>query len=868
MRHWMFLSGCTAAPLASVREHSKMRLVFHKPQLLLCAGLLGCLVLWNHPALGHSRSASSKVKTPTAYVRFESGKEWPLIDGDSGNSRYSTLSQINTQTIKNLGGAWMSKQFDDGALSRSAPVVQDGQLFVTAGSRIYAFDAKTGATIWSYQTDSRPGPSSTDNTIGQTTVIFSGRGLPDNQGVAVGEGMVFAGLTDGQVIAVDAKTGKLVWSKQTGEEPPKLGQSVTDAPTYAQGIVFAGMGNGDLAIRGRVVALDSKTGRELWHFIMIPGPGEVGHNSWPDDDTSAWKIGGSGVWQTGAVDPELGLVYYGGGNAVPQWAGELRAGDNLFTNSVVALDMKTGKLRWYYQVLHHELWDADIGTSVVLYDAEMGGRLRKGVAVMRSDGYLFLLDRETGKPLIPIEERAVPQNEREKTSPTQPFPVGADSLLPDCSTWEGKLPAGFVLGCSFFPPSFPPPSTDPQNVLAPGFSVRIAPFSYSPQTQYFYAQGAANLAWRRRTYDPYYFSTRNGGHLPIIPEKLRPGVIAAIDSRTDKIVWKKEVVPSLLGRSGSLVTAGGLMFHGSGDGNFQAYDAKTGDMVWQFQTGIGGGGGPAASYEIEGEQYMAYVAGSSVWAFKLGGSVRPLPAPRLPSTETITGPIEDTNHVDTAALLVNNGDLGTHYFVDEYLFGPFRARVEAGTRVTWKNNGSQVHTVVAIDGSWTTGTLRPTDAGSVMFDKPGTYTYICKDHPWSYGQIIVEPKKAQGSGQAEGNLQSSQIAGGTFNFRDQVNRGKAQYAKSCSNCHVDDLSGRDAAPALAGDAFALRWEGRTVRDLFDRIRTTMPLNSTDRLSLDADLDIVAYVLQVNNLLSGNEELKIDSPGLSQGLKKN
>ena len=533
------------------------------------------------------------------------------------------------------------------------------------------------------------------------------------------------------------------------------------------------------------------------------------------------------------------MAYFAGGNAVPQWGGELRAGNNLFTNAIVALDIKTGKLRWYYQVLHHELWDADIGTSVVLYDTPMGGRVRKGVAVMRSDGYLFLLDRETGSPLIPIEERPVPQSKYSKTSPTQPFPVGADSLAPDCSTWKDKVPAGFVSACTFFPPSLPPPSSDPQNVLAPGFSFRIAPFSYSPQTHYFYAQGSTNLGWRRRTYDSYYFSTRNGGHLPIIPEALRPGVIAAIDSRTDKIVWKKEVPPSLLGRSGTLVTAGGLMFHAATDGNLQAYDAKTGDVVWQFQTGIGGGGGPVASYQIDGEQYVAYVTGPSVWAFKLGGSLQPLPAPKLPPpSEPIVGPIEDTNHIDTASLMPNLADLGQHWFVDEQLFSPFRARVEAGTRVTWKNNSGLNHTIVAQDGSWSTPTLEPSDAAVVTFDKPGTYTYICKEHPWSYGQIIVVPKKS---------ATASPGSGASLDAGDQVGRGKALYAKSCSSCHVDDLSGRDPAPALAGDTFILRWQNRTVRDLFDRIRTTMPMNTSDRLSDEAYLDIVAYILRANDL---------------------
>jgi hypothetical protein len=183
--------------------------------------------------------------------------------------------------------------------------------------------------------------------------------------------------------------------------------------------------------------------------------------------------------------------------------------------------------------------------------------------------------------------------------------------------------------------------------------------------------------------------------------------------------------------------------------------------------------------------------------------------------------------------------------------------VEAGTRVTFKNNSGINHTVVAQDGSWSTPTLEPSDAAVVTFDKPGMYTYICKEHPWSYGQIIVVPK---------GSLNSSGSGGGVSG--DQATRGKTLYAKSCSNCHVDDLSGRDPAPALAGDGFLLRWQNRTVRNLFDKIRTTMPLNASDRLSDEAYLDIVAYLMKANDLPSGGGELKADAPALSNNLRKN
>ena len=186
-------------------------------------------------------------------------------------------------------------------------------------------------------------------------------------------------------------------------------------------------------------------------LFVVPGPGEAGHETWPHD-SDVWKLGGGGVWLVGALDADLGMVYFVTGNAVPQTGGEIRAGDNLFTACILALDIKTGKLRWHYQVVHHDLWDADIAVPPVLYEAQIAGRPRKAVGAMRADGYLFLLDRETGKPVFPVEERPVMQDARLKTAPTQPFPVGADSLVPECATWKDKVPPPFVLGCQIRPP--------------------------------------------------------------------------------------------------------------------------------------------------------------------------------------------------------------------------------------------------------------------------------------------------------------------------------------------------------------------------------------------------------------------------------
>jgi plastocyanin len=212
------------------------------------------------------------------------------------------------------------------------------------------------------------------------------------------------------------------------------------------------------------------------------------------------------------------------------------------------------------------------------------------------------------------------------------------------------------------------------------------------------------------------------------------GVLAAIDSRTNKVAWKKEYKT---GRpSGALTTAGGLMFDAAGDGNVEAYNAKTGNRLWQFQTGAAGG--PPVTYEIGGEQYVMTIAGTAAWAFKVGGTVPPAAAPSRPVQERFVGQIADTTQIETAALGRDAGFNGFRYVSDEYAFAPYRVRVKAGAQVTWRNNGRMPHTIVAEDGSWTTGALEPADVGGHTFDKPGTYVYICKEHPWAYGQITVE----------------------------------------------------------------------------------------------------------------------------------
>jgi quinohemoprotein ethanol dehydrogenase len=690
-------------------------------------------------------------------ARSSSGAGWSTVMGDLAN-RYSTLDQINVQTVSRLGAAWMSERLPAPANTRSMTVVKDGMIFLTAGPNVLKLDARTGQIVWRFSTaagsaargdaargDAARGEAGRGGQAGRGdagrgdagrgagrggTAPAPRMGTPDREGVALGDGLVFVGLSDSRAIALREDTGELVWNQYVGEDARDKGQGISGAPVYAGGIVSVGL-SGDNGWRGQVVGLDGKTGREVWRWFAVPAPGEPGSDTWPK--TAQWQFGGGALWLAGIADEEAGLVYYVTGNGVPQLSGEHREGNNLYICSMVALDMKTGKLKWHYQTIRHDIWEADMSISPVLFETQVSGRTVKAVGAIRPDGYVFTFDRITGKPLMAIEERRVPQDKFQKTAATQPFPAGAEGVLPDCAWWRTqKIPKGFEVGCYY-----QAVSTTKPNVLMPYYGMRVAPMSYSQQTGYFYAVGERSLRWLRRAEDGYFFSTGFSNRVPGI-DRFTTGVMAAIDGKTHKIVWRREF-PLGAGRpSGVLTTAGGLMFHATPDGSFNAHDAKTGDVVWQFRTGAPAGG-PASAFTLNGEQFILLVTNNNVWAFSLGGTLpqqAPLPPRREP--ELFVGPIVETLQLETSALQRDNAFTGARFMTDEYQFSPYRAKVAVGATVTWRNNGTMVHSAVAEDGSWSTGPIDPAGVAAVTFAKPGTYVYTCKEHPWAYAQIIVE----------------------------------------------------------------------------------------------------------------------------------
>ena len=562
--------------------------------------------------------------------RKASGADWPLVGGDWGNTRYSTLQQIDASNVKTLKGTWMTRLnsgFGAGFSQQATPIVKDGVMYLPTGEQdLFALDAKTGALLWKFSPGADPK-------------------TPDNKakrGVSLGEGMVFGAYQDIRKIppgapppdrpepvtylyAVDQKTGKLVWRHEIGEDVPKgFRKYVAFPPTYYRGLVYMSISGGDGGLRGRLTAHNAKTGEQAWRWDAIPGPGEFGNNTWEGE---SWKTGGGAMWVQPAIDPDLGLIYVNTGNPWPDYNGSTRGGDNLFTDSVVALDAMTGKYRWHYQTVHHDLWDFDMPTPLILFEQVYNGETRKAMAAHSKQGWVYILDRVTGKPLLPVEDKPVPQEPRQKTVATQPIPEG-DPTAPQCA----EPIQGFQRGCMFTP------MWSDTNIAQPSASGDWAPGAYDPRTGYLFF--ATEVATRK-------FSPT--GRVSV-PGSREYGWITAIDSRTNTKVWQAEVpYPAGFG-SGVLATAGGLLFHGGSDGFFRAFDSKTGQELWRFQTGFGADA-PAATYEIDGEQYVAIAAGGSrdglkeakgdlVWSFKLGGKLSPLNGPPAPATiiKTATPP--------------------------------------------------------------------------------------------------------------------------------------------------------------------------------------------------------------------------------------
>lgn len=548
---------------------------------------------------------------------------WITNGGTLFNQRYSPLSQISRSNVAGLKGVWevhLESATQGRYRGEAQPLVYQGVIYViSAADDVLAIEVKSGRVLWKYE-------AHLDPEINTVCCVWTSRG------VALGEGKVYVGQLDGRLVALDQGTGEPLWSIQV--EKWQEGYTITSAPLYYNGLVITGISGGEFGIRGQITAYNAQNGQKVWRFYTVPGPGELGHETWPQD-SEIWKKGGAPVWQTPAVDPSLGLLYFSTGNPGPDYHGGIRAGDNLFATAIVALEVETGKYRWHFQEVHHDLWDYDAPNPVVLFDLEIDGVMRKAAAQAGKTGWVYILDRITGEPLLGIEERPVPQEPRQKTSPTQPYPLG-DAFVPQSIPEElggGKL----VNQGRIFTPFW-----DEEVLVRPGNrgGANWPPSSYDPSSHYLYVCASDTIR---------HFIVEADLALPSLGERFRGGmfgssdlqpenrgIVAAMDMSSNRLVWRQEWKEACY--AGSVVTAGGLVFLGKKDGNFVALDSRNGATLWQFQTEAEVSG-TATVFQQDGQQYIVVLSagarvdgtghGDSLWLFSLSGTLEPVEVTEL-----------------------------------------------------------------------------------------------------------------------------------------------------------------------------------------------------------------------------------------------
>ena len=598
-----------------------MRFSFSMAVALVSAGLLVASGSAQSKRASEQELAAAKLAHPTT--------SWPTNGGNLYNQRYSPLKAIDRSNVRQLKGVWRARLGGSGTAPQysgfAQPLVYDGIAYVSTGANdVFAVSLDGGEVLWQYEAKLDP----------NITSVCCGW---NNKGVALSEDRVFIGHLDGRLTALDRATGKVAWSIQAERWQENF--SITAAPLYVPspslgtgGMVIIGFAGGDRGTRSRVKAYDAKDGRLIWTFYTIPGPGEPGHDTWPKDN-DAWKYGGAAIWQTPAVDLDLGLVYFSTGNAAPDYNGAFRAGDNLYAASMLAIELATGKYRWHFQQVHHDIWDYDAVNPVILMDVNVSGRTRKAIAEVGKTGWAYILDRETGKPLIGIDEKPVPQEPRQKTAATQPFPRG-EAIVPQLIE---IAPEGHALvndGRIFTPFVGKDPT-----IVAPGIwgGASWPPSSYDPVQQRMFVCASSVINGYTGGGDSKFVTPTDGvaflGGATTFTRVPRAGIIAALDVTTNTLAWRYQWPEQCY--SGTLATAGGLLFVGRNDGRLTALDSASGTQLWEFQTGAGMHA-PVSTFERNGKQYLlAFSAGSaligsargdSVWLFALDGTLGPAQA--------------------------------------------------------------------------------------------------------------------------------------------------------------------------------------------------------------------------------------------------
>ncbi len=528
-----------------------------------------------HPVSAQTSSGEGEaVFAPVSWERLvhaaDEPHNWLMYNGTLDSQRFSRLDQINTANVGQLKLKWAHHipQLDR---AETTPLVVDGVMFITESpSNVLAVDAVTGRPFWRY-----------DHPLPDDLRVCCGR---NNRGVAILGETLYMSTLDAHLVAIDGRSGSLLWSREVADY--RSGYSKTAAPLIVKDQVVTGIAGGEYGIRGFLDSYDAQSGERLWRTNTIPGPDHPDNRTWAGD---SWRTGGSPTWITGSYDPELNLVYWGTGNPGPDWNGDVREGDNLYSDSVLALDGDTGEMSWYFQFTPHDEHDWDAIQVPVLADIELDGETRKAMLWANRNGFYYTLDRETGKFLLGkpfakqtwaegLDENGRPIR-RPNTSPSQ----------------EGTLVSPMAGGGT--------------NWWSPAFS---------PRTGLMYVDafdGEAVFFNREQAYNEGDNFTGGGTETPL-PIEHYQSAIRAIDPTTGDVRWEFPITPR--SRAGVLATAGDLVFSASVDGYFYALDARTGAPLWHISLG-GPVNAQPMSYAVNGQQYVSMTIGNTLYTFGLDG---------------------------------------------------------------------------------------------------------------------------------------------------------------------------------------------------------------------------------------------------------
>jgi alcohol dehydrogenase (cytochrome c) len=506
---------------------------------------------------------------------FKNPARWLTFSGDYSGRRHSPLKQITPENVRRLAPLW-TFQAEGMVINRgyeTTPLVLDGVMYITGNNNYaWAVDMRSGRQIWRYRRVLPPG-------------LTYGGANPSNRGFAALGNRLFMGTVDAHLVALDRDTGDVLWDVALDDY--KVGHAVTAAPLVIKDKVITGNAGGDLPTRGFLDAYDAATGKRVWRFYTIPAPGEPGSETWSDPDVL--PRGGGATWMTGSYDPETNLIYWGTGNPNPDYYGEDRKGNNLYTASIIAVDADTGKLRWHFQFTPHDLHDWDSTHVPVIGEVTIGGQSRKVVMVANRNGFFYVLDRVTGKLIL-----------------GKPFTA---------TKWARELgPDGtpIVLNQGAM---FPGDSKEPQCVPDLRGGTNFNPPSFDPALQLFFVMARETCA----IYTPFKQEMVPGrsftsGGMRKLPEPDH-GAVRAIDVKTGAIKWEYVLpTPSL---AGVMSTASGLVFAGDNEGYFNALDSRTGKKLWSYRTGSLIWGAAPTTVMLDGKQLVMLPSGNTLVAFGL-----------------------------------------------------------------------------------------------------------------------------------------------------------------------------------------------------------------------------------------------------------